>query len=50
MELGIRGAFEFADNDSGGRRGSDTDSQFRCIINSLLMHSCINNLAPFFIY
>ena len=38
MELGIRGAFDFADYESGERRGSDTDSHFDCIINSLLIH------------
>ena len=33
MELSIRGTFGFADYESGGRRGSDIDSHFRCIIN-----------------
>ena len=35
MELGIRRAFRFADDESRGKRGSDTDSHFGCIsINS----------------
>ena len=38
MELGIRGAFRFADYQSGGRRGSYTDSHFSCIINLLFIH------------
>ena len=38
MELGIQGALGFADYESGGRRGSDTDSHFVCIINLLLIH------------
>ena len=42
MELGIRGAFGFANYESGGRRGSDTDSHFGCIINLLLIHFRIN--------
>ena len=28
MALGIRGTFGFVDYESGGRRGSDTDSHF----------------------
>ena len=36
MALGIRGAFKFADYESEGRWGSDTDSHFGCIINLLL--------------
>ena len=35
MKLGIRRAFEFSDYESGGRRGSDEDSHFGYIINSL---------------
>ena len=38
MELGIRGAFGFANYGSGGRRGSDIDSHFGCIINLLLIN------------
>ena len=36
--LGIRGTFGFANYESGGRRGSDTDSHFGCIIHLLLIH------------
>ena len=36
--LGIPGTFGSADYESGGRRGSDTDSHFGCIINLLLIH------------
>ena len=32
MALGIRGTFGFADYEFGGRRVSDTDSHFGCII------------------
>ena len=39
--LGIRGTFGFADYESEGRRGSETDSHFGCIINLLLMHFLI---------
>ena len=35
MTLGIRGTFRFADYKSGGRRGSDKDSHFGCIIDLL---------------
>ena len=38
MELGIRRASGFADYESGGRRGSDKNSHFYCIINLLLTH------------
>ena len=38
MDLCTRGPFEFADYESEGKRGSDTDSHFGCIINSLLIH------------
>ena len=38
MAFGISGTFEFADYESGGRRGSDTDSLFGFIINLLLIH------------
>ena len=38
MELGIRGAFGFADHESGEKWDSDTDSHFSCIINLLLIH------------
>ena len=38
MALGIPGTFGFADYESGGRWGSDTDLHFRCIINLLLIH------------
>ena len=37
MELGIRGALGFADSESGGKRDSNTDSHFGCIINLLLI-------------
>ena len=38
MTLGIRGTFEFADYESGGGGGSETDSYFGCITNLLLIH------------
>ena len=38
MALGIPGTLGFADYESGGRQGSDTDSHFGCIINLLLTH------------
>ena len=38
MALGIRESFGFADYESGGRRGSEVDSHFGCIINLLLIH------------
>ena len=38
MALGIWGTFGFADYESGGRRGSDTDLHFGCIINLLFIH------------
>ena len=42
MELGIWRAFRFADYESGGRRGSHTDSHFGCIINLLSFINIIN--------
>ena len=41
MELGTRRAFGFADYESGGRRGLDTDSHFGFIINLLLINFLI---------
>ena len=41
MALGIRGTFGFADYESEGRRGSDTDSHFGCIIKLLLIYFLI---------
>ena len=38
MALDIQGTFGFAEYESEGRRGSDTDSHFAYIINSLLIH------------
>ena len=38
MKLGIRKAFGFTDYESRGKRGSDKDSHFSCIINLLLIH------------
>ena len=38
MVLGIRETFEFADYESRGKRGSDIDSHFGCIINLLLIY------------
>ena len=38
MALYITGTFGFADYESGGKRGSDTDSHLGCIINLLLIH------------
>ena len=41
MVLNIRGTCGFADYKSGGRRGSNTDSHFGCIVNLLLIHFLI---------
>ena len=38
MALGIQGTFGLADYESGGRRGSDTDLHFGCIIDLLLIN------------
>ena len=38
MAHDTRGTFGFADYESGGRRGSDTDSHFACIFNLSLIH------------
>ena len=38
MTVDIGGTFGFADYESGGRRGLDTDLHFGCIINFLLIH------------
>ena len=38
MAFGIQGIFGYADYESGGRRGSETDSHFGCITNLLLIH------------
>ena len=57
MTLGVRGTFAFADYESGGRRGSDTDLHFDYIINLLLTDSvrCVEGffnhipIFPFFL-
>ena len=41
VALGIPGTFGFADYESKGRRASDTDSHFGCIINLLFIHFLI---------
>ena len=37
MALGIRGTFRLADYKFEGRRGSDADSHFGCIVSLLLI-------------
>ena len=44
MALGIRETFGFTDYESGGRRRSDTDSHFGCIINLLSLINIIDFL------
>ena len=51
MELGIPETFGFADYESRGRRDSETDLQFDCIINLLLIllrpaSVCTRTFAP----